>query len=139
MFIKVTTNSKGSKCYHLVELYHDQGKFKQRALLSLGRVEDSKLDQLAEAISKHTDKLSVFNLAKDVEVSDTYILGFLLVLDRMMTDLGLSSCLSMFQSKHSKMQFDLKKVIFTQICSRFVKLMSNFPCTITGWNECILV
>lgn len=125
MFIKVTTNSKGSSYYHLVESYRDQGKVKQRTLLSLGRVEDGKLDQLAEAISKHTDKLSVFNLAKDVDVSETYILGSLLVLDRMMTELGISSCLSMLQSKHNKIQFDLKKVIFTQICSRFVKPVSK--------------
>jgi len=125
MYIRITTNSKGSAYYHLVESYRDQGKVKQRTLLSLGRVEDGKLEQLAEAISKHSDKISVFNMAKDVDVNDTYILGPLLVLDRMMTELGLSGCLSLLQSKHKKLQFDLKKVIFTQLCSRFVKPVSK--------------
>jgi len=119
MYIRITTNTKGTSYYHLVESYRDQGKVKQRTLMSLGRVEDGKLERLSEAISKHTDKISVFNMAKDVDVNDTYILGPLLVLERMMTELGLSGCLSMLQSKHNKLQFDLKKVVFTQICSRF--------------------
>ncbi len=123
--IRIITNSKVAAYYHLEESYRDQGKVKQRTLLSLGRVEDEKLEQLAEAISKYTDKISVFNMAKDVDVNDTYILGPLLVLDRMMTELGLSGCLSMLQSKHKKLQFDLKKVIFTQLCSRFVKPVSK--------------
>lgn len=125
MYIRVTTNSKGSSYYHLVESYRDQGKVRQRTLLSLGRVEDGKLEQLAEAISKYTDKISVFKMAKDVDVKDTYILGPLLVLERMMNELGLSACLSMLQNKHPKLRFDLKKVIFTQLCSRFVKPVSK--------------
>ncbi|MBL7970136.1 MAG: hypothetical protein JNL03_01340 [Prolixibacteraceae bacterium] len=50
MYIRVTTNSKSTAYYHLVESYRDQGKGRQRALLSLGRVKDGKLEQLAEAI-----------------------------------------------------------------------------------------
>jgi hypothetical protein len=125
MYIRTTTNGKGVAYYHLVESYRDHGKVKQRTLLSLGKVEDGKLDQLAEAISKHTDKISVFNLAKDVDISDTYILGPLLILERMINTLGLSDCLSMLQRKHKKLEFDFKKVIFTQICSRFVKPVSK--------------
>lgn len=50
MYIRVTTNSKGTAYYHLVESYRDQGEGRQRTLLSLGRVKDGKLKQLAEAI-----------------------------------------------------------------------------------------
>ena len=125
MYIRTTTNGKGVAYYHLVESYRDHGKVKQRTLLSLGKVEDGKLEQLAEAISRHTDKISVFNLAKDVDISDTYILGPLLILERMINTLGLSDCLSMLQRKHKKLEFDFKKVIFTQICSRFVKPVSK--------------
>ncbi len=53
MFIKITKNSKGVGYYHLVESFRKDGKVKQRALLSLGRVEEGKLDALADAISKH--------------------------------------------------------------------------------------
>jgi transposase len=125
MYIRTTTNGRGVSYYHLVESYRDHGKVKQRTLLSLGKVEDGKLEQLAEAISKHTDKISVFNLAKDVDISDTYILGPLLILERMINTLGLSDCLSMLQRKHKKLEFDFKKVIFTQICSRFVNPVSK--------------
>lgn len=125
MFIKTTKNKNGTAYYHLVESFRDQGKVKQRTLMSLGRVEDGRLDQLAEAISKHTDKLSVFNLAKDVDIKDTYILGPLLVLRRMMDELGISKCLSMLQGKHPKLQFDFEKVVFSQLCSRFLKPVSK--------------
>jgi len=125
MFIKITKNKNGTAYYHLVESYRDEGKVKQRTLLSLGRVDEGKLEQLAEAISKHTDKLSVFNLAKDIDIKDTYILGPLLVLRRMMEELGISQCLSMLQGKHPKLQFDLEKVVFSQLCSRFLKPVSK--------------
>lgn len=125
MFIKTTKNSKGTAYYHLVESYRHDGKVKQRTLLSLGRVEDGKLDQLAEAISKHSDKISIFNLAKDVDVKDTYHLGPLLVIKRMMDELGVSQCLETIQAKHPKLGFDLQKVVFTQVCSRFLKPVSK--------------
>lgn len=125
MFIKTTKNSKGAAYYHLVESYRLDGKVKQRTLMSLGRVEDGNLDKLAEAISKHSDKLSVFNLAKDVDIKDTYHLGPLLVVDRMMEELGINQCLGNIQAKHPKLEFDLQKVVFTQICSRFLKPVSK--------------
>jgi transposase len=125
MFIKTTKNKNGTAYYHLVESYRNEGKVKQRTLMSLGKVEDGKLDQLADAISKHSEKLTVFNLARDIEVKDTFILGPLLVLERMMSELGISECLSMLQNKHNKLQFNLSKVIFSQICSRFLKPVSK--------------
>lgn len=125
MFIKTTKNSKGTAYYHLVESYRDGGKVKQRTLLSLGRVEDGKLDQLAEAISKHSDKLRVFNLAKDVDIKDTYYLGPLLVIKKMMDELGMNKCLNMIQKNHPKIEFDFPKAVFTQICSRFLKPVSK--------------
>jgi transposase len=125
MFIKTTKNSKGTAYYHLVESYRDGGKVKQRTLLSLGRVEDGKLDQLAEAISKHSDKLRVFNLAKDIDIKDTYYLGPLLVIKKMMDELGMNKCLNMIQKNHPKLEFDFPKAVFTQICSRFLRPVSK--------------
>jgi hypothetical protein len=84
MFIKITRNKNSTAYYYLIESYRKDGKVRQRTLLSLGRVEDGKLDQLAEAISRHSEKLTVFNMAKDVDVKNTYILSPLLVLKKMM-------------------------------------------------------
>ncbi len=125
MFIKTTKNKNGTAYYHLVESYRHEGKVRQRTLMSLGRVEDGKLDQLAEAISKHSSKLSVFNMARDIDVKDTFILGPLLVLQRMMDELGVSLCLSTLQDKHKRLKFNFKGVVFSQICSRFLKPVSK--------------
>ena len=125
MFIKTTKNSKGTAYYHLVESYRDGGKVKQRTLMSLGRVEDGRLEQLAAAISKHSDKLNLFDLAKDVDVRDTYCLGPLLVIQKMMDELGMHKCLTIIQKQHPKIEFDFPKVVFTQICSRFLKPVSK--------------
>jgi transposase len=125
MYIKTTRNKTGTAYYHLVESYRQDGKVKQRTLMSLGRVEDGKLDKLAEAISKHSDKVSVFNLAKDVDINDTYLLGPILVLDRMMDELGIRKCLSQLQLNHKKLQFNFEKVVFSQICSRFLRPVSK--------------
>jgi transposase len=125
MFIKTTKNSKGVAYYHLVESYRENGKVKQRTLMSLGKVEEGRLEQLAEAICKHTDKLAVFDMAKEVDVKDTYVLGPLLILDRMMEELGIKTCLANIQSQHPKLEFDLERVLFSQICSRFLKPVSK--------------
>lgn len=125
MYIKVTRNTRGTAYYHLVESYRDNGKVKQRTLLSLGRVEDGKLEQLANALSKHLDTFNVFSLARDVDIKDTYILGPLLLLDRMMEQLGIYKSLQQVQAKHKRLQIDLVKIVFTQMCSRFVKPVSK--------------
>ncbi len=125
MFIKTTKNSKGTAYYHLVESYREGGKVKQRTLMSLGKVEEGRLEQLAEAIRKHTDKLAVFDMAKEVDVKDTYVLGPLLILDRMMGELGIKKCLANIQSQHPKLEFNLERVLFSQVCSRFLKPVSK--------------
>jgi transposase len=125
MFIKITKNAKGASYYHLVESYREKGKVKQRTLLSLGKVEDGKLKDLADALSKHLDTTHIFDIAKSIDVKDTYILGPLLVLERMMETLGINQVLKIVQDSHERLQFDFAKVVFTQICARFVKPVSK--------------
>jgi hypothetical protein len=71
MFIKITKNKKGQAYYHLVESYRNQGKVKQRTLLSLGKVGEDGLDKLVAAIGKHKDVLTAVEAAKSVEIEDT--------------------------------------------------------------------
>ena len=125
MYIRITKNNKGDAYYHLVESFRQDGKVKQRILLSLGRVEDNKLEQLSEAISKHLDTIHVLDLAKHIDISNAYIYGSLMVLDRLMETLGINSVISEIASKHEKVKYDLKKVLFTLITSRFVKPVSK--------------
>ena len=125
MYVRITKNNKGDAYYHLVESFRLDGKVKQRILLSLGRVEDNKLEQLSEAISKHLDTIHVLDLAKHIDISNAYIYGSLMVLDRLMETLGINSVISEITSKHEKVKYDLKKVLFTLITSRFVKPVSK--------------
>jgi len=93
--------------------------------MSLGRVEDNKLEQLSAAISKHLETVNIFNLSEEIDISDTYILGPLIVLERMMETMGIKTALQNVLSQHKKLQFDFAKVIFTQLCSRFIKPVSK--------------
>jgi len=125
MYIRTTKNQRGESYYHLVESYRYNGQVKQRTLLSLGKVGEGKLEQLAKAISKHIDTTKLFAMIKDVDVKDTYILGPLLVLEHMVDVLGINSCLAKVGQEHEQLGFDFVKVVFTQICSRFVKPVSK--------------
>jgi transposase len=125
MYIRTTKNKRGDAYYHLVESFRQDGKVKQRTLLSLGRVEENKLAQLTEAISKHIDTIQVLDLAKHVDISNAYIYGSLLVLDRLMESLGINEVISGIAASHEKLSMDLKKILFTLITSRFVKPVSK--------------
>jgi len=125
MYIRITRNKRGDAYYHLVESFRQDGKVKQRTLLSLGRVDENKLEQLSEAISKHLDTIHVLDLAKHIDINNAYIYGSLLILDRLMDSLGISEVISEIANKHKKLSYDLKKVLFTLITSRFVKPVSK--------------
>jgi hypothetical protein len=66
MYIRTTKNQRGGAYYHLVEAYRQDGKVRQRTLMSLGRVEDNRIEELANAISKHIETINIFNLSKEI-------------------------------------------------------------------------
>ena len=125
MFVRTTRNGAGQAYYHLVESYRSDGKVKQRTLLSLGRVEDGKLEQLAEAIAKHTDLLSALDVAKTVGVENTYVLGPLLVLRGLFAQLGIDEALERLERAHPKLEFSLREVVFALVAARFVRPASK--------------
>lgn len=125
MYIRTTKNSRGEAYYHLVESFRDNGKVKQRVLLSLGRVEENKLAQLSTAISKHLDTIHLLELAKHVDISHAYIYGSVMMLDRLMESLGINEVISQIAANHKKLSLDLRKILFTMITSRFVKPVSK--------------
>jgi Transposase DDE domain len=125
VFIRTTRNSAGQAYYHLVESYRSDGKVKQRTLLSLGRVEDGKLEKLAEAIAKHTDLLSALDIAKTIGVENTYVLGPLLVLRGLFAQLGIDAALERLERDHPKLEFSLREVVFALVAARFVRPASK--------------
>lgn len=124
MYIKVTKNSAGQAYYHVVESYWSEGRSKQRTLLSLGRVGDEgeqRLDELATAVSKYRDTLTITQLAKQISVEQTFILGPLLILEKLFELTGINEVLTEIVSKHPKLELDLRRTLFTIVASRFVK------------------
>ena len=125
MFIRTTRNGAGQAYYHLVESYRSDGKVKQRTLLSLGRVEDGQLEQLAHAIAKHTDLLSALDVAKTIDVENTFVLGPLLVLRGLFERLGIDAALERLEATHPKLGFSLREVVFALVAARFVRPASK--------------
>ena len=125
MYIKTTKNSAGQIYYHLVESYWKDGQSRQRTLLSLGRAEEGRMDDLLRAISKHKEIITLMDLAKTISVADTFILGPLLVLERLFEKSGIDEALCKAAGRHPKIGFDLRKLVFTMVASRFVRPSSK--------------
>lgn len=121
VYIKVTKNSAGQTYYHLVESYWEGGKSRQRTLLSLGRAGEDRMEEVVAAISKHKEIFTVLELAKSISIDETYILGPLLVLERLFERSGIGKVLGEIAGEHPKLGFGLVKLVFTMVASRFVR------------------
>ena len=121
MFVKTTKNSVGKTYYHLVESYWENGKSRQRTLMSLGRAGEDRMEDVVAAISKHKDVFTVLEIAKSISVKDTFILGPLLILERLFKTSGIDEVLSDVAKQHPKLGFDLRNLVFTMAASRFIQ------------------
>lgn len=121
MYIRITKNNKGQSYYHLVESFREGGKVRQKVLLSLGKVEDNRLEELIAAIGKHKDVLTALEAAKSLEIEDTYILGPLLVLQHIFKRFGIEQLLLDIASQHPQLHFNFVRIIFTMIVCRFLR------------------
>jgi len=65
--------------------------------------------------------IKIFDLAKNISIADTFILGPLLVLERMFEDSGIDRVLAKIAKEHPRLGFDLRKLVFTMVASRFVR------------------
>ena len=134
MYIKITKNQAGQAYYHLVESYRDGGKVRQRTLLSLGKVGEDRLDELIAAIARHRDVASWVEMAKRISVEDTYILGPLLAVRQMFARFGIDEVLSSLCRAHPKLEFDLARIVFTLVVSRFIRPGSKLK-VFEYWQE----
>lgn len=121
MHIRTVRNSKGKAYYQLVESFRQNGQVKKRILLSLGKVEDHKINELSEAIARHRNQLTAINTAGTVDIKETFILGPLLVIEGLFKKLGINTLLEEIQQQHPKLSFNLKSHIFSLVVSRFIR------------------
>ena len=134
MYIKITKNQAGQAYYHLVESYRDGGKVRQRTLLSLGKVGEDRLDELIAAIARHRDVASWVEMAKRISVEDTYILGPLLAVRQIFSRFGIDEEISSLVRAHPKLEFDLARIVFTLVVSRFIRPGSKLK-VFEYWQE----
>lgn len=83
------------------------------------------MEDVVAAIAKHKEIFTVLELAKSIVVEDTYILGPLLVLNRMFEQSGIDGVLKSVAGKHPKLGFDLRELVFTMVSARFVQAGSK--------------
>ncbi len=120
MYIRKIKNKTGTTYYHLVESYREGKKVRQRTLLSLGKTGDGTLDKLLKATARYQDAVSVAELAKDISVDKTFILGPLLILEKLFEELGINHIIEKISDLHPRLKIDIRKAIFTIIAGRFV-------------------
>lgn len=124
MYIRVVKNSSAQTYYQLMESYWQDGRSKQRMLLSLGRVGDEgekALDDLARVVSKYRDVMTAAQLAKEISVDQTFILGPFLILEKLFERFGVNEALSKIIEKHPQLEIDFCKILFTIVACRFVR------------------
>lgn len=121
MHIRTVRNSAGQAYYQLVESFREKGQVKKRILLSLGKVENHKIDELSLAIARHQKQLTAIKRAGSIDVKETFILGPLLVIEGLFKKLGINTLLEEIQQKHPKLLFGLKNHIFSLVASRFIR------------------
>ena len=119
MFIRKIKNSSGQTYYHLVESYREGRKVRQRTLMSLGKAGDGNLDKLLKATSRYQDAATIADLAKEISVDQTYILGPLLVLKRLFEDLGVNKTLDRILGRSSQAKNRSQKNCFHDCCKPF--------------------
>ena len=105
--------------------YRDQGKVRQRVLLSLGKVGEDRLDELISTIGRHKNVLTAIKAAKSLNIEDTYILGPLLVLQNVFARFGITTLLDNIVHQHPKLEFNFPRIIFTLIAYRFINPSSK--------------
>ena len=124
MFIKKTKNARGTTYLHLAEGYREGGKVKQRILLSLGREDGQGVKSFLSACASYNGQ-SPGRVKLSVE--QTYLYGPLLVIRKIFERFGIDKICENIQSQHPRLEFDLKKILFTLVASRFIA-----PCSKLG-------
>lgn len=119
MFIKTTPSVKGDIYFYLTNSRRVGDTSRQDNLLSLGKAGDGKLNSLINAVNRYTGSLEIREMAKSMQVEKTYILGPLLILQKLFQALGINQALEEAQ-RGGKASFDLRKIVFALAAARFV-------------------
>jgi hypothetical protein len=139
MFVRVTRNATGHQYLQIVKSYRDQGKVRQKVMVTLGRLDllqsTGQLDALVKALSRYALEQNLVDLRKDMVIEDVYQLGAPHVVSRMMEKLGITRMLERLAAQHPRMKLPWVSILTGMIVSRFMDPCSKRRLSLEQWNH----
>lgn len=130
MFVREKTVKSNGKTYrylHLLESYREDGKPKQRVILSLGRAEDfdrDMVDNIVSALSDYTGKMEVIDAFKDCHHGWSKNYGDIYVMEKLWGELKLDSILEALLAEREH-AFDVLSAIKALVFNRAIDAQSK--------------
>lgn len=130
MFVRVKKIA-GHEYLQVVHGFREQGKVKQRVLMTLGRVgEDStydNIDSLMHSMQKFSFRSAVLSSKYPEFSSQMKIIGPVLIFERLWKKLGIGEAITKEVSKR-QYGFDVERAIFVSVLHRLLRSGSDLDC-----------
>jgi hypothetical protein len=139
MFTRVTRNATGHQYLQIVKSYRDQGKVRQKVMVTLGRLDilqaTGQLDALVKALSRYALEQNLVDLRKDMVIEQVYDLGVGHVVSRMMEKLGVKRMLEVLAARHPRLKLPWVSILSGMMMSRMMDPCSKRRLSEEQWNH----
>lgn len=136
--IKKVPNSDGSKREYLclVESCWEKGKVKQRNVATLGRLDILKqgntLENMTRKLAEFVEKLSVLDLANDLEIENSQLFGPVVIYRKLWERLGFGEILKKY-FRDNQVKFDISEAVLAMVLNRLIAPGSKRE--VNRWKE----
>jgi hypothetical protein len=130
MFVRVKKQGK-HEYLQVVHGFREDGKVKQRVLMTLGRVGDDStydnIDSLMSSMQKYSFRSAALS-SLNPEISCLMkIVGPVLVFERLWKNLGIGDAI-IKEARKRKYEFDVERAIFVNVLHRLLRTGSDLDC-----------
>jgi len=112
--------------------YRENGKIKQRTVLSLGRADDAtiynKIDSLLYSLQKFSQNSAVLSTKHQDIDSQLKIIGPVLIFERLWKNLGIGEAITK-EAKKCKFKFNVERAVFVSVLHRLLRTGSDLDCS----------
>lgn len=116
----------------IVHGYRENGKVKQRTVLSLGRADDettmNKIDSLLYSLQKFSQNSAVLSSKNQDIDSELKIIGPALIFERLWRNLGIGEAITK-EAKEFKFEFNVERAVFVSVLHRLLRTGSDLDCS----------
>lgn len=135
MFVRV--KKQGTHEYlQVVHGFREDGKVKQRVLMTLGRVgEDStyeNIDSLMNSMQKFSYRSAVLSSKSPESDCKMKIIGPVLIFERLWRNLGIGEAIAQ-EAKERKYEFNVERAVFISVLHRLLRTGSDLDCN--TWHK----